>query len=165
MEKWIGNQKPARNGSSLVAPLTTTMTDRSLISRHLTFRGWPLVLRKNSSPSATVRSLMMASFLSLRTEMPFNTMKSGTIDRTVSESVVWTRSLGRRIDLGKKGCLPKSTSSTNTDLGPAAGATAAAGLLSARAPDDRSRQAISSGASGVNGRCMVGKRGFKERWG
>src|SRR5439155_3149012 len=98
---------------------------------------------------------MMASFLSFCTEIPLNTMKSGTAVLDGSRSLGFTMTVGRRNDLGKKGSLPKPGSSTKTDLGPVAKSVEVAGLLSARPLGGKSRQARVKGASAINRRCMV----------
>src|SRR6058998_4328444 len=108
---------------------------------------------------------MMAIFRSLETEMPFKTRKSGTTGRDSSGSAARTITLGRRVDRGKKGSLPKSTSSTNTDWGPAGWRAAAAGLLSAQPHGEKSAQATISGANEVSERCMGSREGFKKRSG
>src|SRR5262245_13713725 len=113
---------------------------------------------------------MMASFRSLETEMPFKTRKPGTTGRDSSGSVARTITLGRRVDRGKNGSLPKSTSSTNTDWGPAgraaaAAAAAAARLLSAQPHGEKSAPATISGANEVSERCMGGRERFKKRSG
>src|SRR6266496_1242482 len=104
---------------------------------------------------------MMASFLSFKTEMPLSTIASGTTARGGSRSVVRTMTLGRRLDLGKKGSLPKSGWSIKTDLGPVAATMGAIGLVSAQPQRAKSRLAISKGASEGNGRGMVDRGGSR----
>src|SRR6266540_1246573 len=104
---------------------------------------------------------MMASFLSFKTEMPLRRRESGTTARAGSRSVVRTKTLGRRFDLGKKGSLPKSGWSTKTDLGPVAATMGATGLVSAQPLRARSRQAIVRGASEEKRRGMVDRGGSR----